>query len=370
MTSFQEKSETDAQEFARLPVQEGGTSLRPAPDERTVHRRDGQEGQQPVRGYYDIPMLKPPVWTWEIATYFFFGGLSGGAYLISRMADRFGGEKYQAVVQAGTAVSALALLPCPPLLIADLGDRKRFHYMLRVFKPKSPMNLGAWVLTAFGGVLALTVLSQWQKARHASRNEISMSARWMEGALDFVSDAAGIPLALGLAGYTGVLLSTTNTPIWARNLWLGPLFSAGAISTGTSAIQLALATQSPSLRSRRVEKSLHQLDSAAKAAEVVTLGGFLASAGQFAQPVTRGKYAPALWGGTVGSGLALSSLLAALPVRSEKTRRWLQIAASVAGLAGGFALRWAITQAGHASAKDPDAARDASRPESRKAGSP
>ena len=44
-----------------------------------------------------------------------------------------------------------------------------------------------------------------------------------------------------------------------------------------------------------------------------------------------------------------------------KTRRWLGITASVLGLIGGLALRWAITQAGHASAADPQAARDASQ---------
>ena len=36
------------------------------------------------------------------------------------------------------------------LLIADLGRPERFHYMLRVVKPSSPMSVGTWILTAYG----------------------------------------------------------------------------------------------------------------------------------------------------------------------------------------------------------------------------
>jgi formate-dependent nitrite reductase membrane component NrfD len=166
---------------------------------------------------------------------------------------------------------------------------------------------------------------------------------------------------LTLAGYTGVLLSTTSTPIWTRNKWLGPLFSAGALSTGVSAINLAREASDPKAEKRPAHRPMQQLEGAAHLAELAALGGFLASAGGLAAPVTRGEYAPHLWGGAVGVGLLLPMLLERVPVGSKKTRRWLRIAGAVAGLAGGFALRWAITQAGHPSGSDPEAARKASR---------
>ena len=37
--------------------------------------------------------------------------------------------------------------------------------MLRVFKPWSPMNLGAWVLTAYSGVAAVALLREWARGR-------------------------------------------------------------------------------------------------------------------------------------------------------------------------------------------------------------
>ena len=336
------------------PTLEGGLARQPASGKHMGRPRDNE----PVaRTYYEVPMLKPPVWKWEIASYFFLGGISGGSFAISRMAGRFGGAKYADVRRLGTYAAFSAFLPCAPLLIADLGDRTRFHYMLRVFKPKSPMNFGAWVLSALGAFLSLAFLKELLLQRSNDRPGKLLKAAGV--GIDAASDIAGVPLGLLLAGYTGVLLSTSTTPIWARNRWLGPLFSASAISTGAAAISLAAAARSG--RRRRAERPLKRIEMGARLVEAVMLGGFLAEAGKFAKPITHGKYAPHLWGGAVGLGLALPLLLSALPARSDKSRRWLQIGGAAAALAGGFALRWAITLGGHTSSKDPQAARDSSR---------
>src|SRR6266700_786261 len=46
------------------------------------------EQQEPT--YYDRPVLKAPLWRWEIIWYFFFGGLSAGCYIIATIASLFG----------------------------------------------------------------------------------------------------------------------------------------------------------------------------------------------------------------------------------------------------------------------------------------
>ncbi len=165
--------------------------------------------------YYNIPMLKPPVWEWMIAAYFFFGGLSSGAFAISRMAERFGNGRFKHVATAGAYVALLGLLPCPPLLIADLGDPKRFHHMLRVWKPCSPMNLGTWAITAYGGAAAHQAVRFYLAGpgHDASAAERGKLARLMDnGTLLTISDAAGVPLALLVASYTGVLLEQHEQP--------------------------------------------------------------------------------------------------------------------------------------------------------------
>jgi len=98
-----------------------------------------RELQEP--SYYDYPVLKAPTWHWEIIWYFFFGGLAAGCYVIASIALLFGTREDRAVARAGYYLSLLSLVPCPLLLIKDLGRPERFLHMLRIFKVKSPMSM-------------------------------------------------------------------------------------------------------------------------------------------------------------------------------------------------------------------------------------
>jgi len=48
------------------------------------------EREQQESTYYERPVLKAPVWRWEIIWYFFFGGLASGCYVIASIAALFG----------------------------------------------------------------------------------------------------------------------------------------------------------------------------------------------------------------------------------------------------------------------------------------
>ncbi len=312
------------------------------------------QAPQEEHSYYDVPMLKEPTWGTEVATYFYLGGLSAGAFLLARMAERFGGERYRAVTRAGSVIAALAAVPCAPLLIADLGDAKRFHHMLRVFKPGSPMNLGAWTLTTYSGAAFAALLREWLRGSRTTE-ELSRAGRVTDGVLLAVSDAAGVPLALLLAGYTGVLLSGTSTPVWSRNPWLGPLFSAGAIANGAAALSLAPGVKA----NEEASGTLKTIHSIAHVAEMLTAAGFVAAAGSLAEPLTAGKASLPFWGAALG--VVGAEVLKALPLRG-RARGVSETAASVLGLLGGYALRWSMVHAGRVSAADPEAARRATRP--------
>src|SRR5205809_6458769 len=133
-----------------------------------------RELQEP--SYYDYPVLKPPVWRWEIIWYFFFGGLAAGCYFLATVASLFGSKEDRAVARTGYYLSLLALLPCPPLLIKDLGRPERFLNMLRIFKLKSPMSMGTWALLSFSLFSATTAVIQ------AARDGILgdwWGARWL-----------------------------------------------------------------------------------------------------------------------------------------------------------------------------------------------
>src|SRR5213595_809301 len=98
-------------------------------------------------GYYGQPVVKPPVWTWEIPVYFFIGGLGGMSAVIALGALLF---SHFDVARAAMWTGAIASVLSPILLILDLGRPRLFINMLRVFKPQSVMSMGSWILTAFG----------------------------------------------------------------------------------------------------------------------------------------------------------------------------------------------------------------------------
>src|SRR5579871_1897500 len=101
----------------------------------------------PETGYYGIPLLKQPPWTWEIPLYFFVGGAAASAAVIGAIADYTGADRE--LVRHARWIAAAGSVISPALLISDLGRPERFLAMLRVFKPQSPMSVGVWTLLGF-----------------------------------------------------------------------------------------------------------------------------------------------------------------------------------------------------------------------------
>jgi formate-dependent nitrite reductase membrane component NrfD len=321
----------------------------------------GSETAEP--SYYDISMLKAPVWGWEIAAYFYLGGISAGSFLIARAAHLMGDDRYKDVSRAGAYLSLLTLLPCPPLLIHDLGDPKRFHHMLRVWKPSSPMNLGTWALTAYSGAVTADVVHQYLSDHPdslPSGTRAKLAKLMNNGTLLLLRDAAGIPLALLVAGYTGVLLSCTANPLWCQNPWLSPLFAASAISSGAQALSLTLDLTSKS-DATPSQTALQRIGTLANVAEGVALAGFNKHAGEKAAVLRTGKQA-STHAFAIGATVA-ATVLRALPV-PKKLRKPVRILASLLGLSSAFAMRWAMVHGGHGAANDPRTARLVSKPKS------
>jgi hypothetical protein len=187
---------------------------------RDAARRARREGDVPdtVQG----PLMHPPVWTWEVPLYFWLGGMASGASFVSLACDLTGDERSAKIARM---VALGALVPSPVLLIMDLGRPERFYKMLRIFKPRSPMSMGVWALTAFGNLAAAVAADLIGRRREA---------KLLGGANALVGGYLG--------SYTGVLLAATAVPLWARSrLFLGPIFVATATATGAAACRLTLA---------------------------------------------------------------------------------------------------------------------------------
>ena len=316
----------------------------------TVPARTAKEG------YYGIPLLKRPTWGWEVAWYFFLGGISSGSFVLASLAQLTGKRGLRPLVRTGYTTAFVTFLPCPPLLIADLGDPSRFHHMLRVFKPGSPMNLGTWALTTYSLPLTLLAGSRaaaalpWPVGRR-------LGARLEERGPARLLSLLGLPPALTMLSYPGVLLSTTSTPLWSESRCLGALMACSSFAAAVSANSLALALSGD--RRRESRRRLEALEKVAQLGETIALGSYLVTSRRTLKPLLKGRRGWQFWLGAVGAGLVLPAL-----VRSKEAGRSRRktILHSALSLAGGLALKWVLTQAGRDSAQDAEICREATRP--------
>jgi formate-dependent nitrite reductase membrane component NrfD len=272
--------------------------------------------------YYGRPAIKASPYGWRVALYTFLGGLGGAAQVIATLADFIDRRKYSRVVRTGRALAALnGALIGPSLLVMDLHTPQRWYNMLRIFRRTSPMSIGSYVLTAFGGCSALSLIPYFGRA-------------------------AQIPAAIagaGMASYTPALLASTATPLWSSApRALGAEFACAAFASGAAALMLS--SRNPGLE---------------KAAGAATLA--YGAAGYAASRVHRRKGVDhalrhGKWARMHKAGLGLSVALPlacfALNAIAGRSRRRSVIGAAGV-LAGAFLSRWALFEAGNESARRP-----------------
>jgi formate-dependent nitrite reductase membrane component NrfD len=177
------------------------------------------------RSYYGRQVLKTPVWNWMIAAYLFSGGLSAGSAMLAAGADLTGRPGLRKMSRIGSLVSIVASMY---FLVADLGRPERFHHMLRVAKPSSPMSVGTWILSAYGPGAGLAGVAELMP-KHLRR-------MWIGRLLSRCARPAGFSaaaLAPGVASYTAVLLSQTAVPAWREaHPYLPFVFTGSAAASG------------------------------------------------------------------------------------------------------------------------------------------
>jgi hypothetical protein len=173
------------------------------------------------------------VWTWEVPLYLFVGGTAGMAGVIAWAARA--AEASLLVTRAALIVAAAGAIVSPLLLTLDLGRPWRFVAMLRVFKARSAMSVGAWTLAAFG---AAAVPAAGIVAGYARLLAAGVPPGLLKGLLAILLPAVAL-LGAVLAAYPGVLLAATAVPAWASHRSLLPLHY-GLAGLGSAAAILEL----------------------------------------------------------------------------------------------------------------------------------
>jgi formate-dependent nitrite reductase membrane component NrfD len=296
----------------------------PSPGEVAAANRRMRGAGAAVQG----PFIKPPVWTWEVPLYFWIGGVASGSGFVGLACD-LAGDHRSAAVARKVALGAVA--PAPLLLIADLGRPARFLNMLRIFKPRSPMNLGAWCLVAFSGAVSGAVGADLLGKPRVARR------------------LGGVTSLLGgyLGSYTGVLLASTAVPLWARSrVMLGPIFMATATATGAAATRLTLvAIGLPDGHPTRT--ALGTIETASILTELSLSAINEHRIGNAREALRKGPPGAIYRGAQAAVLLGLSTRLMA-GRRSPRTHNLV----SALYMAGGLAFRFAWVFAGKASATD------------------
>lgn len=183
-------------------------------------------------GYYGEPVVRPPVWTWEIGLYFFIGGIGGMSAVIASAATLF---HHIDLIRAAMWLAAIATILSPVLLIMDLGRPRLFLNMLRVFKHRSAMSMGAWILSGFGACTVPALIAVELHFHHIFGGTLGQLVRIAAGILIFGSAFFGTLLAT----YTGVLIGATAIPAWFLHRVLLPIHF-GTAGLGSAAAWLEL----------------------------------------------------------------------------------------------------------------------------------
>src|SRR5687768_11483357 len=186
----------------------------------------------------DTFFTNPPHWEWWIVFYFFFGGIAAGAYVFSAILDLFGRPTDRPLARVGYFIAFPALLLCPPLLIIDLNRPERFWHMLLqsntmapMFKAYSPMSIGSWALFVFGIFVTASFLGALAEVKGGFWRSFGFLG---QGPLGKAIAAIGTLPGFFVAGYTGVLLTVTNRPIWADSPMLGAIFLLSGAGTAAA----------------------------------------------------------------------------------------------------------------------------------------
>jgi formate-dependent nitrite reductase membrane component NrfD len=347
MSEEREHSERRAHWIAGMPY------VRRWEARREARRKRREAVDERPQSYYGLPVIHGPHWKWLIVVYFFLGGISSASYVIASIVELFGRKEDHQVVRVGRYLSLATLLPCPVLLILDLGRPERFLYMLRIVKLRSPMSMGTWGLTLFGGFCGLTAVKQ---AAHdgllgwlGPLNQLLV--RLPSRALHSIGSVFGF----FVGGYTGILLAITAVPLWAKNyLLLGPLFLASAMSTAASAMTLILTF----MRGTRPEtlRRLERLDSITLSTEIGLLAVAYAHSGDvIGRPLRRGALGRVAQAGFLGGIVLPLVLQSASALGRHRPSHALSRLASMLVLVGGFILRYVFVIGGRQSAADPEA---------------
>ena len=269
--------------------------------------------------------------------------MGAGAFMLAVMADLAGGRRYRLVSAIGAFVAPWPVIAGVLLLVVDLGVPWRFWEMLLrrgegilMFNPTSTMSIGTWLLTIF----------VWVSLGYIVVTILAYPFRWV-GTLRKVVGVIGLPLALLITIYTGVLLSASPNPLW-NTILLPIAFVVSAMVTGIASVIFILAILrfcGVGAEEEHIPK-LEKLNSRIIAFQLVMVILFMLvriGSAQMISMIGTVFFGFLWWIGIIALGLVVPLVLT---LKGQARKPLISLALSALVLLGGFLLRYVILVAG------------------------
>ncbi len=289
----------------------------------------------------------------HIPLYLFFGGLAAGIFIVAAICDLVSlkAPRFEAVAKAAGYLAFPMAALGGLFLSIHLGKPERgILFPLFFTNFESWMVIGAWILAPFMAVSA------------------AYPALWFFGVdrrARIVVAIVGIPVAIGLAGYTGFLLAGQGfVPLWSQK-YLPIMFLNSGVTTGIAlagiatlvATQISLPLVGPIRLEERDRSDVIRwltlfmgIAILVESFELYSFMGYLtqkAKGGEFVVNVlTQGDLSSWFWGGVVGVALGLPLLLAAASFLTKRPIPALAYSYFGLALLGGMILRFVIVWGG------------------------
>ena len=273
----------------------------------------------------------PMAWTGRVSAYLVTKAMAAGSLMVAALLVLLGHATDQAVVGMLAPLLAGAFSAATgALLIADLKQPRRFHYILTRPNWGSWLTRGAVILAAFAAIAAAWFLAGLLDASGAVK----------------VLAIPGLLLGAATAGYTAYLFGQCE----GRDLWqtplLLPILLAQAVTAGAALFLLAdVVMDVPSVDALRwtllggvgTVAGLTFVELSSRGSVHVELA---------IEAMTRGRYATRFWLVGVLAGLVLPGTLAVLMLAGVGANTGIGTLAAVAALAGLAGYEDAFVRAG------------------------
>ena len=188
---------------------------------RDVAERLKDNSPQAKRAY-DAPS-KGILWGWEVSAYIWTKAVASGTYMVAMIAWLMGYLDMTDLWWPIIGIGLFFLAVTGALLVKDLDRPERFLYVMLRPNWNSWLVKGAYILSAYGGILFVTAVALF----------IGLSDTYLR-----LLAYAGIPLAALTGVYTAWLLQQAKARSWAQDRLLPAKFLLETAAIGAAVLLL------------------------------------------------------------------------------------------------------------------------------------